>query len=166
MDGREGTDRAPIVAVAGEKNSGKTTAIERIVVEMARRGYRLGTFKHCHHGYDLDRPGKDSWRHLQAGAARTVLTGPNGMAVVGESLYEDDLPGLAVLLFPDVDLVLAEGYHWMPFPRIEIVASDGSRRQAHADGEVLGTLPHRFASAEVGLVCDRLAERYSKRVSS
>lgn len=150
----------PLVAVTGFRNSGKTTATESIVKELCRRSYRVGTFKHCHHGYDLDQPGKDSWRHRQAGATRTVLTGPDGFALLGEPMPEESLHCMAEWLFPDMDLILAEGYHWLPLPRIEIQRSDGDTRSGHPDGQTLGQLPCRFGASEISELCDLLEQRY------
>ena len=150
----------PVIAVTGEQNSGKTTAVEGLVEELSRRGHRVGTVKHCHHGFDLDRPGKDSWRHRQAGAARTVLTSPDGFALVGEPLPEDDLHRTVAWLFPDVDLVLAEGYHWLPLPRIEIVGCDGGTRPAHPQAPTVAQLPNRFGADQILELCDLLEQRY------
>ena len=150
----------PLIAVTGFQNSGKTTAIESIVRELCRRGYRVGTFKHCHHGYDLDRPGKDSWRHRRAGAIRTVLTSPDGFALLGEPLPEENLDRMVGWLFPDMDLVLAEGYHWLPLPRIEIERCDGVRRPGHPDGKTLGILPCCFAAPEILELCDLLEQHF------
>ncbi len=148
----------PLVAVTGFRNTGKTTAIEGMVGELADRGSRVGTLKHCHSGYDLDLPGKDSWRHRRAGATRTVLTGPNGLALLGEPTPEDDLCHLTEWLFPDMDLVLAEGYHWLPLPHIEIQRCDGATRPRHPDGKTLGWLPSRFGAPQISEMCDLLVQ--------
>ena len=158
LGGRE--SRIPLIAVTGFRNSGKTRATESIVKELCRRSYRVVTLKHCHHGYDLDRPGKDSWRHRQAGASRTALTGPDGFALLGEPVPEKDLHRMVEWLFSDMHLVLAEGYHWLPLPRIEIQRNDGSTREGHADAETLGLLPCGFGDREISELCDRLAQRY------
>jgi molybdopterin-guanine dinucleotide biosynthesis protein MobB len=150
----------PLIAVTGYQDSGKTTATEAIVRELCRRSYRVGTFKHCHHGYDLDRPGKDSWRHRRAGATRTVLTAPGGFALLSDPLPEEDLHQMAGWLFPDVDLVLAEGYHWLPLARVEIQARDGSTRPGHPGGRTLGLLPYGFDAADISELCDLLEQRF------
>ena len=121
----------------------------------------MGTFKHCHHGYDLDRPGKDSWRHRQAGAIRSALTGPDGFALVGDPVPEENLHRLTGWLFADMDLVLAEGYHWLPLPRIEIHTSTGDTRPGHPDGTTLGVLPGGFGEAEISALCDFLEQQLS-----
>ncbi|MDP6775158.1 MAG: molybdopterin-guanine dinucleotide biosynthesis protein B [Candidatus Latescibacteria bacterium] len=158
VPGRE-NGNVPLIAVTGFRNTGKTTAIEGMVGELADRGHRVGTLKHCHGGYDLDSPGKDSWRHRRAGATRTVLTGPNGIALLGEPMPEDDLCQLAEWLFSDMDLVLAEGYHWLPLPHIDVQRSDGTTRPSHPDGEALGWLPCRFGAPQISDICD-LLEQY------
>ncbi len=155
----------PLIAVTGFQDSGKTAAVEAIVGELRRRGYRVGTFKHCHDGYDIDRPGKDSWRHRQAGAVRTALTSPGGLALLGEPLPAEDLHSLAARLFPDVDLVLAEGYHWLPLPRIEIRNREGVARTGHSGGEILGRLPYGFGASEISEMCDLLERHYLSRGS-
>ena len=152
----------PLIAVTGFKDCGKTTAIEGIVRELTRRGYGVGTFKHCHHSYDLDHPGKDSWRHRRAGSAGTVLIGPKGFALLGDLASGEDPRNLAAWLFPDADLILAEGFHWVPLLRIEVLERDGHTRPAHPDGEVVARLPFRFGFREIANLCDRLEQKFLK----
>lgn len=154
---------APLIAVTGFRDSGKTTAIEGIVGELSRRGYRCGTFKHCHHGYDLDHPGKDSWRHREAGAEATVLLSRDGFAMLGGPPPDADPRVLAAWLFPGVDLVLAEGFHWLPLPRVEVAELDGCSRPAHPDGDVLARLPFHFGRWEIAELCDLIERVYLRR---
>jgi molybdopterin-guanine dinucleotide biosynthesis protein MobB len=72
----------PIVSIVGRSNSGKTTLIEKLIIELRRRGYRVGTIKHNSHGFDIDHEGKDSWRHKKAGAQVTVIASPHRIAVI------------------------------------------------------------------------------------
>ncbi len=76
----------------GKSGVGKTTALERVIREIKRRGYRLGTVKHDTHGFDVDKPGKDSWRHAQAGSDAVVISGPRKMALIRQ-LDGRDAPG-------------------------------------------------------------------------
>jgi molybdopterin-guanine dinucleotide biosynthesis protein B len=145
-----------MVIVTGYKDTGKTTAIEGMVKELSARGYAIGTMKHCHHGYDLDRPGKDSWRHQKAGSAGTALIGPNGFAYVGTGRPTPSPELMANWLFPTADLVIGEGFHWLDCPRIEITDQDGHTRPVSSHREALATLPHRFGEVEVRRVCDLL----------
>ena len=60
----------PIISIVGNSNSGKTTLIEKLIPELKKRGYRVGVIKHAHHGFNIDKKGKDSWRHKVEGADR------------------------------------------------------------------------------------------------
>ena len=79
---RERMDRpSPAVAIVGRHNSGKTTCIERLIAELVRRGHDVGSIKHhSHKGFDIDYPGKDSYRHRAAGASETIIAAPGQMA--------------------------------------------------------------------------------------
>ncbi len=146
----------PVVAVTGYKNVGKTTAIERLLQELVTRGYRVGTLKHCHCAFDVDRPGKDSWRHRRAGSMGTAVIGPEGFALVRDG--EPDPREAAAWLFPDADLVLAEGFHWYALPRIEVHDAAGASRDSHPRGRVVASLPFRFGEDEVDVVAALLEE--------
>lgn len=110
----------PIVSVVGKSNSGKTTLIEKIIRELVRRGYRVGTIKHNQHGFDIDHEGKDSWRHKQAGARTTVIASPHRVAVVEDTDQDYDIAALAQRYIRDVDIILSEGFKKNPFPKIEV----------------------------------------------
>jgi molybdopterin-guanine dinucleotide biosynthesis protein MobB len=112
----------PIVSVVGRTNSGKTTLIERLIPALARRGYRVATIKHHHHGdFQADHPGKDSWRHAEAGAIATALAGTRRLAVF-QRVETELTPGQIVRLFAVTpDLVLTEGYKDALFPKVEVV---------------------------------------------
>ena len=107
-----------IVSIIGKSGSGKTTLIEKLVPELRRRGYRIGTIKHTVHEVDLDIRGKDSWRHKAAGAQTVLLAAPHGVSLVKEMQgYElDDLESY----FDDIDLIITEGFKQGNRPKIEI----------------------------------------------
>ena len=67
----------PIVSIVGKSGSGKTTLLEKVVAELTKRGYNVGTIKHDVHGFEIDYEGKDSWRHKKAGAKTVVLSSPD-----------------------------------------------------------------------------------------
>jgi molybdopterin-guanine dinucleotide biosynthesis protein B len=110
--------RPPIVAIVGKSNSGKTTLIERLIPSLKARGHRIGTIKHSHHDFDLDRPGKDSHRHKSAGAEAVMMAGPGRIALIKDAA--DPQPADLVGYFRDMDLVLVEGYKRADNPKIEI----------------------------------------------
>ena len=121
---------APCICVSGKKGSGKTTVLEKLLAELTRRGYRVGTMKNDHHGFEMDTPGKDTWRHKRAGAAGTLICGPGRIGLVLDVPEGPERPGLAELAgryFQDMDLVLAEGFSGADAPKIEVF-----RPEAHA----------------------------------
>ena len=100
-----------VYGIVGWKNSGKTTLVERLVVEITGRGFSVSTVKHAHHTFDVDHPGKDSHRHRSAGAREVLLASRNRWALMHE-LREEAEPPLSDLLtrLAPGDLVLIEGY--------------------------------------------------------
>ena len=109
-----------IYGVTGWKNSGKTGLIERLVAEFTARGFSVSTIKHAHHSFEVDHPGKDSFRHRDAGAKEVLLVSRNRFALMHEVRQEEE-PALVCLLakLSSVDLVLIEGYKRDCHPKIE-----------------------------------------------
>jgi molybdopterin-guanine dinucleotide biosynthesis protein B len=114
----------PVVCIIGRSGSGKTTLMEKLIPELKRRGYRVGTVKHhSHAGFDIDKPGKDSWRHAQAGSDHVVVAAPDKIASyrsVEKELTLDEI----VCEIKDVDIVLVEGYKQAGKPSIEIIRGE------------------------------------------
>jgi len=110
-----------IISIVGKSGSGKTTLIEKLIRELKRRDYTVGTVKHVFHSFDVDKKGKDSWRHMEAGADTVVVASQDKLAVFktggGENL--DDLAAY----FKDVDIVIAEGFIEDKKPKIEVYRS-------------------------------------------
>lgn len=109
-----------IFGVVGYKNAGKTGLMERLVTEIAGRGFSVSTLKHAHHSFDVDHPGKDSYRHRHAGAHQVMLSSRARWALMTELRDEEEAP-LADLLtrLDPVDLVLVEGYKRDTHAKIE-----------------------------------------------
>ena len=108
-----------IVSFVGRSESGKTTLIEKLIPVLRRRGFRVGTIKHTHHSPELDRSGKDSARHLAAGAS-TVVLASSGQIQLVKTGVNGGLDGL-VRYFDDVDLLITEGYKQERTPKIEVL---------------------------------------------
>ncbi|MFO7965320.1 MAG: molybdopterin-guanine dinucleotide biosynthesis protein B [Desulfobacterales bacterium] len=111
----------PVVSVVGKSGAGKTTLIEKIIPELKKRGYAIGILKHAFHGFDMDRKGKDSWRHRKAGADTVVVAASGSMAMFKrkEPLHLTDI----LHYMQDVDLIITEGFKKEKLPKIEIFRS-------------------------------------------
>lgn len=114
-----------VYGIVGWKNSGKTTLMERLVAEIAGRGLRVSTVKHAHHAFDVDKPGKDSFRHREAGATETLVSSGARWALMHELRGEPE-PPLADLLarLSAVDVVLVEGFKTAGHPKVEVHRAD------------------------------------------
>jgi len=110
-----------VLGFAGWSGSGKTTLIEKLIPQFTRRGLRVSIIKHAHHGFDIDKPGKDSWRHREAGATKVLMLSDDRWVLMHElrGQPEPTLEEQLALLAPS-DLVLIEGYKAAPVPKIEI----------------------------------------------
>lgn len=109
-----------VLGIAGWSGAGKTTLIEAVLPRLVAAGLVVSTIKHAHHGAELDRPGKDSWRHRQAGAREVLVAAPGRWALMHEEPGAE--PGLAELLarMAVADLVLVEGFRSSPIPKLEV----------------------------------------------
>jgi molybdopterin-guanine dinucleotide biosynthesis protein B len=109
-----------LLGLAGWSGSGKTTLLTALLPGFAARGLSVSTIKHAHHDFDLDQPGKDSWRHRQAGAREVLIAGAARWALLHEVTGpEPELADLVAKLAP-VDLVLVEGFKSSPHPKIAV----------------------------------------------
>ncbi len=110
-----------VLGLVGWSGSGKTTLLTAMIPCLRARGLRVSTIKHAHHAVELDRPGKDSYRHRHAGAEETILANAARFALFSEhrEAPEPDLAALVARLAP-VDLVLVEGFKSYAFPKIEV----------------------------------------------
>jgi len=110
-----------IIGLAGWSGSGKTTLITKLIPLLVARRLRVSTLKHAHHGFDLDRPGKDSFFHRAAGATEVIISSARRWAILHELREEPewDLAALVKKISP-VDLVLVEGFKRDKFPKLEI----------------------------------------------
>jgi molybdopterin-guanine dinucleotide biosynthesis protein B len=110
----------PVVSIVGGPKTGKTTLLEKLIQELSSRGYRVATVKHISHGMSFDKPGKDSWRHLEAGSAVTVASAKDKMVLIKPLASETTLSEIVRILAEDYDLVLTEGFKHHDAPKIEV----------------------------------------------
>ncbi|WP_300455182.1 molybdopterin-guanine dinucleotide biosynthesis protein B [Desulfobacula sp.] len=107
-----------IITIVGKSNSGKTTLLEKLIVCLTKRGYRIGSVKHAHDGFDMDKEGKDSWRHRKAGAKATLVIMENKVAMI-----KDDAASYIEKMrsyLSDMDIILAEGFKRQNLSKIEV----------------------------------------------
>jgi molybdopterin-guanine dinucleotide biosynthesis protein B len=157
----------PVISVVGKSGVGKTTALEKIIRELKGRGYTVGTVKHDTHGFEVDRPGKDSWRHAHAGSDAVVISGPSRMALIRR--LEAEMPLDAIVpLMGDVDLVITEGYKRGDKPKIEVTRLERGTELLCQPEELIGIMADypvetpvpQFALNDAAGVVDLLKELY------
>jgi len=153
--------------MVGRSGVGKTTALERVIREIKQRGYRVGTVKHDTHGFEVDKPGKDSWRHGQAGSDAVVISGPRKMALIRQLDREMALDEIAELM-GDVDLVITEGYKSGDKPKIEVTRQARGTELLCRPEELIGIMADyevdmpvpQFALDDAAGIVDLLEELY------
>lgn len=127
-----------VFGLAGWSGSGKTTLIARIIPELVRSGVTVSTVKHAHHGFDMDQPGKDSWKHRAAGATEVMVASGTRWALLHElrGTPEPELEALATRLAP-VDLLIVEGFKRHRHPKIEIIRPSLDKPRLYREDEAI-----------------------------
>jgi molybdopterin-guanine dinucleotide biosynthesis adapter protein len=158
----------PVVSIVGRhSNSGKTTLLVKLLTEAKRRGWRVAAVKHDSHGFEMDKPGKDTWRFAQAGADVVAISSPYKMAIL-ETVKEERTLDEVLERIQDVDLIFTEGYKHGNKPRIEVFRSE-VHQELYSKPEKLIAIASDVLFDEgvpcfdlddaVG-ICDFLAEKY------
>ncbi|AEI94728.1 MULTISPECIES: molybdopterin-guanine dinucleotide biosynthesis protein B [Roseobacter] len=140
-----------VYGVVGWKNAGKTGLMERLVTEICGRGFTVSTVKHAHHVFDVDQPGKDSYRHRTAGATEVLLSSRKRFALMHE-LRDEAEPALDALLakLQPVDLVLIEGYKRDAHAKVEAFRAETGNALIAADDPTI-----KAVASDVPLDLDR-----------
>ncbi|MHB8085956.1 MAG: molybdopterin-guanine dinucleotide biosynthesis protein B [Dehalococcoidia bacterium] len=138
----------PVIAIVGNSGSGKTAVIEKLIVELKSRGYRLAAIKHAGETVDLDLPGKDTWRFSQAGSPTTVISSPSKITVFKNIDHDPSLEETLMSLDEAYDLVLAEGFKKSKVPKIEVYAGTDGKDMVCAESDLSAVitdsrLPHK-----------------------
>lgn len=129
---------SPAIAVVGRHNSGKTTLVVKLISELAARNYNVGSIKHHGHGdFEIDHPGKDSYRQREAGATETVIASPVKMARVKTLDHEIECSEI-VASMPGHDIIIVEGYRKSGLPTIEVFRSENNSDKAVAQAFLKG----------------------------
>ena len=120
----------PVFGVVGWKNSGKTTLMTRLIHEVTRRGFSVSVIKHAHAKFEIDHPGRDSFKMRESGAAQVLLSSPRRLALIRELGDAPEMTFENLLPFAGpCDLVLVEGYKREAFPKIEIRRDGAASRE-------------------------------------
>jgi molybdopterin-guanine dinucleotide biosynthesis adapter protein len=156
----------PIIGVAGWKNSGKTTLTEKLVAELAARGYAIATVKHAHHAFQIDDGEADSARHRRAGAQQVAIVAASRWAIIRElkTAPEPDFEDVVGWLDP-CDLIVVEGYKSQPIRKIEarrlqtvtkdaLAANDPNVIAIAADHPVAGQRLPVFDLGDIAAIAD------------
>ncbi len=122
-----------ILAIVGKSNSGKTTFITNLIPLFCRENLKIGTIKHTHHDLTFDQPGKDSWKHKQAGSSQVMVISSSSMAVYSDYSSERTLKDTAEDWFSGFDLVVSEGFKYENCLRIEVYRKANNKDPLYLD---------------------------------
>ncbi len=155
----------PIIAIVGRSRAGKTCLMERLIAELKGRGFRVAAVKHTHHhDFEIDKEGKDSWRHKKAGASPVAISSQGRLAVIMDRNEEVPLTELRDRFLSDVDIILAEGFRTEEVPKIEVLGEGRAPSATHLIaqvGESSRTIPS-FSPDEVKELADFIEGRFLK----
>ncbi len=127
----------PVLSIIGKSGVGKTTLLEKLIPELKQRGYRLATIKHhAHAGFEIDQPGKDTWRHAQAGSDCVVIAAPDKIATIQRLEQELSLDEIAARI-DGVDIILTEGYKRAGKPAIEVARAESGAQLISAGPQLV-----------------------------
>lgn len=133
--------RPPAVSFIARSGTGKTTLLTALIREFKQRGYRIGAIKHDAHRFEIDKPGKDSYRFTDSGADSVLISSAGKLAFVKQNQPPPEIEELLCWYFPDVDLVLVEGFKQLGLPKIEVhrqqLASELITREEAYDSSLL-----------------------------
>jgi molybdopterin-guanine dinucleotide biosynthesis protein B len=139
-----------ILLVVGRKKRGKTSLVEKLIPEFKRRGYKVGSIKYTTLDHQFDTPGKDSFRHTQAGAETTLILSPESLALFSSDLRKKAPNELFQLFFKGYDLIIGEGFKNSPYPKVEVLDSSKDAEPLCGKNDNL-----------IALVCDKTIDSYA-----
>jgi formylmethanofuran dehydrogenase subunit E len=157
----------PVVSFVGNSNSGKTTFVEQIVSRLKKFGYRVATVKHAAHGFDIDRPGKDSYRFKEAGSDLVMIASPKQLAQIQRTDTDASLSEIMTLIGNKVDIIVLEGYKKGNTPKILVVGSEKEYQLISQEENMLGIVLARsylqgkpeFAEVDIANIVNILVDR-------
>ncbi|MHB8842459.1 MAG: molybdopterin-guanine dinucleotide biosynthesis protein B [Candidatus Aquicultor sp.] len=160
----------PVISVVGKSNAGKTTFLVGLIAELKKRGWRVAVIKHNVHDFEIDHPGKDTYRHAGAGADVVAIASPHKMAVVKKLEAEMSVQDVIAAIGPGYDIILTEGYKRGPYPKVEVSRKAVSEELLSSEMELVAVVtdnifpvdrPH-FALDDAFGVADLLEDEFIK----
>ncbi len=160
----------PVVSFVGRSNTGKTSLLEIVIREMAGRGYRVAAIKHSHHDFEMDWPGKDTWRLAAAGSQAVAISSPTRMAMIERPEKELSRAEIQTRIGAGMDVILAEGYKQSGVAKIMVAADREAANDLGDLSDVLLTVSPEYAgdgrpcfdpgdvAAIVEILVDRIAD--------
>jgi molybdopterin-guanine dinucleotide biosynthesis protein B len=143
--------KTPIISFVGHSGSGKTTFIEKMIPLLARTGVKAAIIKHDVHGFEMDKPGKDTWRHKKAGAVATIISSADKIGLVMDADH-DHLPHELAFMLGFADVIITEGFKHGPYPKIEVFRPDATGDSVPlclSDPQLLAVISDRTVACEV-----------------
>ncbi len=166
----------PYFSFVGRSNTGKTTVIERLIPILVGKGLKVAVIKHHPHDFEIDIPGKDTYRYKQAGATMSILASPGKVAVVEDTEAELTLEEIITRYIHDVNLLIVEGFKREEIPKIEVfqrkegadmpVCAEDKNLIAVITDESIDTPLPVFARDDVGGVAEFILSRFIGQKSS
>ena len=163
--------KTKIITIVGKSNSGKTTLLEKLISQLTQRGYRIGSVKHAHDGFEMDKEGKDSWRHRKAGASATLVITESKIALVKDD-PSDYIEKMNVNL-SDMDIIIAEGFKNQALPKIEVFRTESVHKRplCMADENLIAFVTDSgyepdvpvFGLEEISAIADFIELKFLKR---
>ena len=159
----------PVVSIVGRSRSGKTTLIEKLIVELKARGYHIATAKHTHRDMTTPESDKDSDRHLKAGSEASLIIDPHGLMMIKPLQNDINITQVAQLIGEDYDLILTEGFKEDDAPKIEVHRKENApplegvkKIFAIATNEPLDTKTRQFSLEDVKGIADLVEDGFIK----
>ncbi|ABR47214.1 molybdopterin-guanine dinucleotide biosynthesis protein B [Alkaliphilus metalliredigens QYMF] len=161
----------PVFSIVGKNsNTGKTTVLCNIIGELKARGYRVATIKHDVHGFDIDHPGKDTWKHGQAGSDIVMISSPEKFAMI-EKVQEEYTLDEILEKITNVDIVITEGYKRENKPKLEVFRSAAAKELLCEEHELFALVTDvsfeksipQFSFEEISQLVDLIEARFLQK---
>lgn len=162
----------PIFSVVSKySNTGKTTVICKLVEKLKAKGYNVATIKHDHGNFQVDRPGKDTWKHTQAGSEVTVISSPSKLAIMEKVEAEYNLDEIIEKIPQSIDIVITEGFKNEEKPKIEIFRREISHELLEDRNDIFAIITDeplnqnalQFAFDEMDALADIVEDMFLKK---